>query len=1129
MATGHVLSNPFSCRDAIHHLCKRSKVPQTFILKELEVYLDDPLLVLCKKHLYVMFELLKLCQVPLCIIGRKKNAHNVLHACLVDVRHLDTIFYKKNVGSLYWIIDMQTGHFVKETTKKEKIPTLNYHYSKQQRLQASIWDILQVDDETNQPEPQTLKELVFVLEKYNLLTQTNVFYCISIIPKQIIPWLINYTDTPNAPICFEAYTKSDLSIGYAFRQPEKLDLHNLPLFNYEPDPLDEPPDASTANRRTSVSVKLSGLTLAHSLGFLSKDDLLQINTAMSKCVGSLWLTCDEKRHVRHVLYKDASVVESIEITCSSNNVAWNEKKWTQLLKTVASRGKIYQQEKASILSELMEKLKVMKSTKHNSLWVTCFQQLQLAIKKFKVFCFCNDDTFLHHLKVPVAGVYKAPRSKGVYIQMLANHTITALSTSSIVFINLAEYFNHFGKMFDPHQDDDILWKVAHDWLNNGHFKQWKNPEIQHNISFLKHHPKMEGESPSYYVLKRAERNCIIILQLWSTLVKYLMQEFTYDLSCQPHLSLSKLSFDIVWQKYAAQAGPLAHAIENIHPFTEYMLRPWCRGGFSYSFESFLERGSALDKNKEVAQSIQELDLTSAYGYSGMTMAAAKGFGIAFGSGVKTQKRYTTFEYRATMYTIYKLNMMEGHEIKSVFSNYSPLGLVYIGKHALDLVVVLSNGDVKMYQFDGHFCHGDYRREHQDCPTLPYYANDKSRQECEKKTMERDEAILNWMLQAGSIITCSYDVITDCCDREYFSDNLKKAFFIYHSLAELTSGLSTLNGTLQNINYDEVTFLAIVHGKATVNHEGEFGPIFASRDDENNVTVTQGRLLLTSDYYRYLKNNFGFQVDKIEWIIFYKRCHDMPKVFYKLVQMRQSVEKGSAKDAFLKTIVNYACGYFGLNVSKQGKMSARIAYKLPKRFNIARDHVKFLGYFNNEILSVVQTYSKTARGMCKTPLILFVQIIEFGKQRLNKSIQCLQKHLRPSAMRILYSNVDNLIIALSSDTFYDAIKNQTNDGRHQFTKEWLQIFGQGPGMLKQEWFYSSWEPWQFVSPVCMFHVLKTQSENNSRYKSCFVTGLPVSTAFNIAMALLKKQKIQVPQERKVDKILNSDTHIVQCTF
>ena len=571
---------------------------------------------------------------------------------------------------------------------------------------------------------------------------------------------------------------------------------------------------------------MSGLNLAHSLGLVSLEEMKQMSLFLSTCVGSLWFTCDEKRHVRHVLYRDAVVVEAIELICKNdNNGAWNESKWTKLLRIVETRGKVMQQEKQTILSALIEKLRPFQKTK--SLWSTCLAQLQTAIKKFKVFVFCNDDALLHHLKVPVAGVYKTPRSRGVHIHLLANNTITALSTSSIVFINLAEYFNHFGKMFDPYNDDDILWKVAQDWImttdGQDSLTAWASPNLQHNIGLLKHHPTMLGDPPCFYILHRAKRNAKIILQLWFTLVQYLMQEFTHDLSTQPHVSLSKLSFEIVWSSYAAQAGPFAHALENLHPFTEYMLRPWCRGGFSYSFENYLERGLPLDENKENAASIQELDLTSAYGYSGMTMAAAKGFGISFGAGVKTQKRYTTFEYRATMYTIYKLSMMQDCDIQSVFSNYSPLGLVYIGKHALDLVVILKDGFVKMYQFDGHFCHGDYR--HKECPTMSFYANGRSRQECERQTMERDETILNWMLNAGSVISCSYEVITDCCDREYFSDNLQKAFFIYHSLADLISGLPKLNGTLQNINYDEVTFLAVVNGRATTNHEGEFGPFF----------------------------------------------------------------------------------------------------------------------------------------------------------------------------------------------------------------------------------------------------------------------------------------------------------------
>ena len=51
-------------------------------------------------------------------------------------------------------------------------------------------------------EPQSAQELKHILEKYNLLSQTNVFYCVTIVPQQELPWVMGHSDTPNAPCAF---------------------------------------------------------------------------------------------------------------------------------------------------------------------------------------------------------------------------------------------------------------------------------------------------------------------------------------------------------------------------------------------------------------------------------------------------------------------------------------------------------------------------------------------------------------------------------------------------------------------------------------------------------------------------------------------------------------------------------------------------------------------------------------------------------------------------------------------------------------------------------------------------------------------------------------------------------------
>jgi hypothetical protein len=1085
---------PFSCLDAIQHLCKRSKQNSALIQKKLETFMNEPFIATLSNFNYIVLEIIQQCQVPLCIIGQITNVQQHQYACLMDVRHLDSLFDKTTkLPPVYWLFDVASGVLLRETTKQSKMPTLSYQVWKYNQLSASLWDILQVTTDSDTREPQSSAELSRVLEKHNLLKDTNVFYCISIAPQQEMPWVTGHTESPNAPLCFFAYTKLDLSIGYAFRQPQKLTHHHNVAYIEDERKEDGPdPDPSTANTETAVNVKLSGLLLAHTLGFCSQQKLQNFSQALAKCVGALWVTCDEEKHVRHVVYKDTGCYKAIELKCKDEN--WNVKHWTLFFRYIQKCAIKMKETKKTILAPLLAQLEPFRTLHVKSTWSQCYTQLQAAIEKHKIFVFCNDDTVLHQLKVPIAGTFKSTHSKGIYLDTLANHTITALSTSRIVFINLAEYFNFHKKSFQPYNDDDTLWQVAQDWLGSDSQTSWRHPELKHKIKHLKHHAKMDlfSQTTLTYVADRAVRNATVILQLWFALVTYCLVQFGYDLASMPHQSLAQMAFDIIWLKYAQQAGPLAHSLENLHHYTVFKLTPWCKGGFSYSFEGCLKRGDRLANNKETAKSICELGLSSAYGYSGMSMSAAKGFGIAFGDRVKTQRRYQQFDYMATMYTVFKLYVMQGLKIKAVFSKYSPLGLVHLGKYALDLAVVMADNSYKFYQFDGHYCCGDYNRA---CPSLPRYANNQSRLECEKKTRERDEFIYNWLM---TIYTCNstYEVLTDCCHPEYSMANLKNAFSIHRPLKSLIVGLDQLDGTLDKVDLSKVTFLAIVEGYATTHRKREFGPVFVT--DGNTPTVSKGKMLLTSDYYLYLKRHFGFKVTSIEWIIFYKVCRDLPRAFASIVLLRKQADQAPSKDAFLKSVVNYACGYFGRK--SNAKSTARIISTLPKRFNILRDDVKPLESFGKDAFMLVQSYSATKKPRY-APLVLFMQIIEFGKMRLNTSVQWLQQHLRPTSMHILYSNVDNLILSLSEDTLVEALKDQSNLAKTTFVAGWQNLFGKGPGMLKQEWCHTSDEMWQFVSPCRMFHVVLTHRENDSHHKSTFFTGLPTAEAFKIATAML----------------------------
>lgn len=305
MATDKDQYSPFSCRDAIHHLCKKSRKSTKCIENEINIFLDESFISVLKSNFYIVYELIKLCQVPLCVIGRKQNQQRHQYQCLIDVRHLSDLFapssssaaaaaaVKSTIAPLYWIIDMASGVFLKETTKREKIPRLSYHEKKYRGLKASLWDILQVSDpdkQGEQGEPQSAKDLQRVLEKFNLLEQTNVHYCITLFPQYEIPWVIGHFESTIAPLCFFAYTKADLSIGYAFRQPYRLNQHTLPVAECSDVQDETEPDPMTANRRLAVNVKLTGLLLAYTLGMCLLSEITEWSQALSQCVGAIWLT-----------------------------------------------------------------------------------------------------------------------------------------------------------------------------------------------------------------------------------------------------------------------------------------------------------------------------------------------------------------------------------------------------------------------------------------------------------------------------------------------------------------------------------------------------------------------------------------------------------------------------------------------------------------------------------------------------------------------------------------------------------------------------------------------------------------------------------------------------------------------
>ena len=67
------------------------------------------------------------------------------------------------------------------------------------------------------------------------------------------------------------------------------------------------------------------------------------------------------------------------------------------------------------------------------------------------------------------------------------------------------------------------------------------------------------------------------------------------------------------------------------------------------------------------------------------------------------------------------------------------------------------------------------------------------------------------------------------------------------------------------------------------------------------------------------------------------------------------------------------------------------------------------------------------------------IIEAGKQRLIASLCFFERYFRPATFLHCYSNIDNLIIALTVPSFEEAVEPELREHFEQEKKKYLQSF------------------------------------------------------------------------------------------
>lgn len=165
----------------------------------------------------------------------------------------------------------------------------------------------------------------------------------------------------------------------------------------------------------------------------------------------------------------------------------------------------------------------------------------------------------------------------------------------------------------------------------------------------------------------------------------------------------------------------------------------------------------------------------------------------------------------------------------------------------------------------------------------------------------------------------------------------------------------------------------------------------------------------------------------------------------------------------------------------------------------------------------------------TPLPLFIGIIEYGKLRLNSIMQILQNNLRPTSFAFLYSNVDNFIIACFQQQLEDALLDQSPTGREAFLKAWGPIVDNKPGCLKLEWQKGPDICWEFVTPFCMFHVLKTNENQHTILQHRGLSEQHRKDSFDVALSILRQETTLIQMQKRINRLHNSDLHFVTLKY
>ena len=415
---------------------------------------------------------------------------------------------------------------------------------------------------------------------------------------------------------------------------------------------------------------------------------------------------------------------------------------------------------------------------------------------------------------------------------------------------------------------------------------------------------------------------------------------------------------------------------------------------------------------------------------------------------------------------------------------------------------------------------------------------------ESETRKRDEYFNGWKtsvnLAKNDHEFVTYYIFTDCHHQNYFKETLQKAFDSTPKLFELVDGYLTANTISmdQAINCsDKMTFIAIVKG-----HTGSANslkPIFKldiykkwqrkSRTDDNET------LLLTRDYLKYLQQHFDFKITKIENIYFFRKCNILPLVYKQLLEQRQLAENIPCRKMLIKNVINYSCGFCGLNSEKiqSSTFACKLVSKASRLYNLEDYKMVPVGEVGNTTYSIairVKSFSSLQKCQFKqsnSALPIFVSIIEAGKMRMSEVLCFFDTYLINSAFKHVYSNCDNVLMVLSTTDLDSAVKPHLFN---EYAQQKLNFFAAGQaGHLKHELSFLADTEWKLITPTVQNWACCTKDNKYDCHKSSSINNVTTLEVYNMACNLLQDKKFTIPQTRRINKMVNTDSKVQSFTF